>query len=416
MMREILLVLIGLALMFLPLKMVIEFDIFSGFRGETWNFWAILCGAVLLLLYVSKGVQLHWPRKNLTLWGGLLFLSWISIYFFLSDPEMESFRVFLLYILSLLSLPWLITAVYMYGKIKLLNLVVLVAILQSMWAIGQFAWQVNLGVEKIGEPYLAQDIAGVAKFMSQSKDGKIIRAYGPYQHPNILAGTLVVGLLASFALITIRGKKRYDTLLIPLLLLGLIVSFSRSGWLAALLAFAWFLWWIFRHQGWHSVTKQTWLLPGLCLFLIFMPLSQARVTDPEDVAAVSRRSGAYYAIQLLNEHNWLTGLGLGKYENNLQSYWNELGIYYEEWEVEPVHSVPLLLLNEVGLVAFLVFIACLTYVFIQSRVPQKWLLLTLAPIYLLDYYMARQPGSIAFILVLGVSLLSQDQKYHRLMP
>ena len=88
---------------------------------------------------------------------------------------------------------------------RLLILVILaVLVLQAQWGIGQFILQRDLGLYLIGESRLSVSVDGVAKFALG--DDKLIRAYGPFEHANILAGSLVIGLMLYVLLVT--GKKQ----------------------------------------------------------------------------------------------------------------------------------------------------------------------------------------------------------------
>ncbi|MBI1888380.1 MAG: hypothetical protein HYS15_00365 [Candidatus Spechtbacteria bacterium] len=112
---------------------------------------------------------------------------------------------------------------------------------QSVIAILQFMKQSSLGLEVFHESTLAIGMKGVAHIAA---DGvSLIRAYGTFPSPNVLAGFLGVCLLVLFCLFVSSGQKNQNLkrtgdyynvrsyvmlICIFLLSLGLILTFSRG--------------------------------------------------------------------------------------------------------------------------------------------------------------------------------------------
>ena len=67
------------------------------------------------------------------------------------------------------------------------------ALLQAALGIAQFAVQHDVGLRWLGEPVLRTDMRGVAVFYD-IHHAKILRAYGTFPHPNVLAAYLMTAL------------------------------------------------------------------------------------------------------------------------------------------------------------------------------------------------------------------------------
>ncbi len=87
---------------------------------------------------------------------------------------------------------------------------------QAIISVAQYYKQSNLGLKWLGEPILSPDLAGVAKIVVDGE--KIIRVYGTFPHPNVLAGFLLMSLFISFYFLFFYIKRRHD-----------VVSPSDSG-------------------------------------------------------------------------------------------------------------------------------------------------------------------------------------------
>ena len=128
---------------------------------------------------------------------------------------------------------------------------------QAVISVAQYYKQGSLGLKWLGEPILSPDLAGVAKIVVDGE--KIIRAYGTFSHPNVLAGFLLMSLFISFYFLFfyINNRRRYDVVspsvkkpnlsfltqnwrfsflitLISVQFLAFILTFSRTAWLASL--------------------------------------------------------------------------------------------------------------------------------------------------------------------------------------
>lgn len=110
---------------------------------------------------------------------------------------------------------------------------------QSVVAIGQSLAQHDLGLQRLGEYELNPLWQGVSVL---GNDGvRFLRAYGLSDHPNILGGCLAFGLVLLFAAFLHQSKRVWAWLIAAVFLAGvagLLVTFSRSGWVAFFVGYA----------------------------------------------------------------------------------------------------------------------------------------------------------------------------------
>jgi putative inorganic carbon (HCO3(-)) transporter len=115
--------------------------------------------------------------------------------------------------------------------------VVMIAI-QSIVGIGQVVGQQSLGLARLGEHVLTPSL-GVS--VITAADGtRFLRAYGLTDHPNILGGILVFGLLPIVGLASIRpqGGRSLSLVVASLGAAALLITFSRGAWLGLLAGLA----------------------------------------------------------------------------------------------------------------------------------------------------------------------------------
>jgi len=110
-----------------------------------------------------------------------------------------------------------------------------ILLIQGTVAIAQFLLQRSVGITWLGESHLDPAAQGISVIETQGK--RWLRAYGLTPHPNLLGGYLALSLLICLGwLWQSRGSALWGRLALCLALtiggLGLLVSFSRSAWLA----------------------------------------------------------------------------------------------------------------------------------------------------------------------------------------
>jgi hypothetical protein len=94
----------------------------------------------------------------------------------------------------------------------------------------QVANQGALGLDALGEFAVQADAPGVS--VVQAGNTRLLRPYGLMPHPNMVAGALVIGVLAACALALSPGRWRLaGTAAAALGLYALLLTFSRAAWI-----------------------------------------------------------------------------------------------------------------------------------------------------------------------------------------
>lgn len=280
------------------------------------------------------------------------------------------------------------------------------AAIQSAVALGQLLAQQPLGLEALGELQDAGARAGM---------GLWIRGYGLTTHPNLLGGYLVVGLLAAFGLvIATSGWRRILAGLAAIFITaGLAAAFSRSAWIGMVTALV-TLSLLVRRSRAASGAGQALVTTAALAALIAIGVVASRpggfaqrviapaaaVIRGGEIAPMEQISLSSRARQL--QIAWhevqrapLTGLGAA---NAPIVTWLNTPESERERVWLPVHNVPLLVLEELGLLGLALWLAmtiapiAITWHHARTHVASVWELLWLAAlagltaISLWDYY------------------------------
>lgn len=228
--------------------------------------------------------------------------------------------------------------------------------LQSAIAVGQFIHQASLGLHFLGEPELGQTIAGVAKL--EFSQLKIVRPYGTFAHPNILAGSLFLALGFSMLDKKIISKKfRFlKNFSLVLSCLAFLLTFSRSAFLAALVTAGVYLF-IRQRKTFKNISIAAILVivaaTVTTLFWKENPLYKLLFSSHGE-ALEERLTYIVISLKMFLAHPF--GVGLGHFTFAMQDYTTEK---LSPWLFQPVHNILLLVLNEGGIIAALLLLLLL---------------------------------------------------------
>jgi hypothetical protein len=242
------------------------------------------------------------------------------------------------------------------------------------------------------------DVADGGVSVIQFGDERWLRAYGTFAHPNIFGGYLVI--LAMVILLRLQEKTRewvQAGYLGILLLIGtmLVFTMSRSAWLALATGVVVFLFYILR---WLSLGARLGVQKGLVVLgigIIFgtsiaWPLVSSRIfgSSAHEYTSVHERMALQDMARDLFLQYPTLGVGPGNITAALIAYDDTKAGY----AYQPVHSVPLLLLVEYGIIG-IVLLCLIGYIGVRfvMKLPQiqsrAVLLLPLVPMLLLDHYL-----------------------------
>jgi O-antigen ligase len=249
-------------------------------------------------------------------------------------------------------------------------------VFQSLVGITQFITGKSVGLRLLGESQLGPTTAGVARVATEY--GRMLRAYGTMPHANIYAYFIMLALVSalwlwvSSSVSAMRSRTmRIAThvawgLGIFVLVSGLTVSFSRSGWLSAAAACLVLFAGALVVSPLRSRVALVALSLALCVgasYQLFNFAINPRIamTTTADYSISARITYNKLAVSLVESRP----LGVGIGNQVLYSVKNELyqkGGMTRVWEWQPIHNIYLLIASETGILgvlAFLVFFAAL---------------------------------------------------------
>jgi O-antigen ligase len=221
-------------------------------------------------------------------------------------------------------------------------------LLETAFCLAQHVAGQPLGLGFFGERLSAKQVELLAS--------KVFRVGGTLGHPNSL-GAYIAGVLpVMMAMCLAAVPKRLRMLAMAACAGGsvaLVLSFSRSAWVAAALCFVLLVAWLLADR-----TRRNRVLPialisvVICLALsAFAPLIKARWTEDDNGSTVSRFSQFRVTNQMIQAHPWL-GVGLNHYTYAVHLYEtyvvdNKRGMVY--LMAGRVHNVLLMTAAESGI-------------------------------------------------------------------
>lgn len=289
------------------------------------------------------------------------------------------------------------------------------SIVQSILGIWQFLSQSTFASTLLGLSVHRAAEAGTS-IISTLTDGRWLRAYGSFPHPNILGGYLVIAIIITDIIFHKQAQTksyRLSTIgyqFISLLqIAALFFTFSRSAWLAAAI-------WMVGTCTNKTLSNSCLRLRAYSLVLIailtiiFSPLIFARlnaVTANETRSLSERTLGYSESLQIIKQHPFL-GVGAGNYTAELNKQNRTLPGYV----YQPVHNVPLLFLSELGIIgltllSLTIWLLISYLLFLSQKTTPTDLnlllkaILSLTPLIIFDHYLF---SSYSGLLLTGIFL------------
>lgn len=215
--------------------------------------------------------------------------------------------------------------------------------------------------------------------------GRLLRAYGTLPHPNVLGGFLAVGwVLALTAVRQGRGRYAYSVAA-ALCAMGLVLTFSRSAWIAAAVGASVIL--VSAVSSPRLLLAMTTrfivaVIPALVIVLLFLPFTTTRLVASGrlESRSIQERVSTLADGRALAFQHPILGVGAG---------FSTTALWLSGALPEPPHAVPLVVFLELGMVGFLLFVwAMIGVVRVLTPSPRGLAMLAaLAALALLDYYL-----------------------------
>ncbi len=342
-------------------------------------------------------------------------VAWLSIIW---APEPMVALTYALHI----SLALLLFASILIDKQVTVSLV-LVAVVLGMLGPAIFGWvqaATQIVPASVGLGIATQDPSVLGTAVIEHADGRWLRAYGTFPHPNMFGGFLAFGLVATFLMVAQRLTGHESTVgwvAVTLFSGALLLSASRTAWLAAALGIG--LWYLGLRFARENERIKRMVFPAFigAMVVVIMGLSLSSIlferfdtSNRLEVRSVSERQAQWgEAGALLNSPGaFLAGVGMHNYTFALE----RLKPLRKVWEYQPIHNVPALIFVELGLIGFLAVLALV--VATDMRVHRNWnrptslmamsLGLTLLTLALFDHYLWTQASGLYLLaLFLGIN-------------
>jgi O-antigen ligase len=252
------------------------------------------------------------------------------------------------------------------------------ACIQSLLGIWQFFTQSTVAFKWLGLVAHRVMESGTSVIVGD-EIGRVLRSYGAFSHPNVFGGYLVIAIALTILFLWQEKKQKFWWYaLIALEFLAVLLTFSRSSWIAgAVLVSGFFMFWIFRRKknidlNLSFIPKITILFFSIGVIFCFfaLPLIQNRIigSSSHEIRSINERiSGSKEAFEIFQQHPFF-GVGIGNYTAATA----ELNPGKPGYEYQPVHNVALLLLAELGLfgvflISFIFFRLQKLFVFFESE-------------------------------------------------
>jgi len=364
---------------------------FSIFNFQFSKIW-ITIGILELFIFISIFSAYDW---QLALYGYGVFLLGIGLFF--------------------------VATTLRYDPLKVYISLAAAGVVQSLLGLWQVAVQSVYGSKWLG--MAAQQASDVGVSVVGSDSARWLRAYGSLPHPNMLGGFLALALVCSVILYVTAHHRRqragvaFGAAAMLLNSVGLVATFSRSGWLAAFVGLAILgVWTLARyHRQGAAVFAKALIVIALGASLAGGALygqlhTRVMATDRLEVNSLTERARYQRDAWRIINNNWLFGVGIKNYGLALYEIDSERSVY----EYEPVHNVFLLIWAEVGAVGFVCFLVLLFYCFFVAWQKKNFasmsLFAVLVVLIFFDHWLwSLHFGVLLFWGILGVVLLDSKK-------
>lgn len=310
---------------------------------------------LLIVLALLKFKSFSVPK--VWLYTALSLVAWLILELIIQNHETFSLQLyFSLRFMALLCLTAIVANVQV-SREKISWFFSGLSIIQSVIGSYQYIFQKSIGLSLIGESPLGHYLPNIANIVSHGT--KIIRSYGTFPHPNVLAGFLVIGILFNLYLLTKKHQLPRGIILylaLAINILAIFLTFSRGGLLGLSVALVLTMLFMLINKHFSELRR---LIPPIILgfsisILVVFPHLDARATV-SDNASKQRLVFNEIGDRMISA-NPITGLGLRTSLFHMKQY---SSTPLEQWEIQPIHNYFLISWAELGFGAIAILILIL---------------------------------------------------------
>lgn len=271
--------------------------------------------------------------------------------------------------------------------------------LESLLAVGQISTGGSLnGIWWwLGERSFSFNTIGIAQ-MSVFGSG-LVRAYGTFSHPNSLAGFLLVNLILWWKWRD-KVKNIWWWVIVWLVLVGIILTGSRTIWLLTLVLGLIFLLKSFKNRFPFLVLGGLLILVLAWIVNFNYPMENF-LGGWDENGWIKRNQLNASAIGMVKQNPWF-GVGLGNFLTKLPEFQKDNQIFW----LQPVHNILLLVVSEIGWIGMIILIWMINKLF-RNRKIDKFGLMIFGVVILsgmVDHYWFTLPQNM-WLLVLMLGLI-----------
>ncbi len=398
------------------------------------NILLFIADIFMLAILVLWGISFLFAPRKITLgprhvWiplVGLIATGWISI--------LSSFNRTLSLYHSIRLVALFAFYLFVVNEIHSVNWVIypvgLQAVSEATVAIAQFIAQRSVDLQRIGELALDPAWAGISIVIANGV--RLLRAYGLSDHPNILGGCLAFALLILLAAYLRRSTQNIALIFFLPTLPALLITFSRSAWLAFLIGAAFIILAEIIYRRKKIIQRLLWLalISAIILAPFFLAYSRffgvrLDANNSFNTPTVEQQSIGErvllinYAAPIFLLHP-LTGIGIGVSPLAFKAYYPQFPVAYE-----PIHLAlfdAALETGVLGAIFYLTLIALPLVIFFKQRqlvlsnpltAAAAALLLAVTIVGFFDYYTwMLVAGRLWLYLALGLWAVALDKIPH----
>ena len=227
----------------------------------------------------------------------------------------------------------------------------------------------------------------------------VLRPYGTFPHPNVLAGFFLIVMILLMSSI----KKSSDVKKIffsSVIILGTFVLFITLSRVALLLWILFLLWYAFKNIQKKPVF--IFLIFSFPFLIFVSPLSKRFLSTSLTEESVVERMDLVKASFQMFLSSPIFGVGINNFFINLPSVLSSRFLFF----LQPAHNIFLLVLSETGILGFLLFcfflFKTLKKTYVQKKIFFQVLIVIMVLGFFDHYFLTLHQGQLLLSLILGL--------------